>query len=55
MQYIGKMTRVFFRGIRVASEEKLEERVYRYIDELNAELVVYRWAYKMDEVVVWYG
>jgi transposase len=50
--FFGKMARVFLRGIRVQSKEELKERIYRYIDEVNAEPVVYRWKYKMDEVVV---
>ncbi|MCL2807174.1 MAG: transposase, partial [Coriobacteriia bacterium] len=28
------------------------ERIYRYIDEVNAVPVVYHWKYKMDEVAV---
>jgi transposase len=48
--FFGKMARVFLRGIRVQSKEELKERIYRYIDEVNAEPVVYRWTYKMDDV-----
>jgi transposase len=50
--FFGKMARVFLRGIRVKSKEELAERIYRYIDEVNAEPVVYRWTYKMDDVAV---
>ena len=44
------MARVFLRGIRVNSKEELAERIYKYMDEVNAEPVVYRWKFKMDEI-----
>jgi transposase len=47
-----KMARSFLRGIRVASKEELVERIYRYIDELNASPVIFRWKYKLDEMSV---
>jgi transposase len=50
--FFGKFTRVFLRGIRVASKAELTERIYRYMDEINAEPVVYHWKYKMEEVAV---
>jgi transposase len=50
--FFGKFARVFLRGIRVSSKKEMAERIYRYIDEVNAEPVVYRWKYKMDEVTV---
>jgi transposase len=48
----SKMARSFLRGIRVASKEELVERIYRYIDELNASPVIFRWKYKLDEMSV---
>ena len=27
-----------------------DERIYRYFYEINLELVVYHWTYKMDEI-----
>ena len=50
--FFGKMARSMLRGIRVESKEELVRRIYRYIDEINKEPVVYRWTYKMDEVTV---
>jgi len=50
--FFGKLARVCLRGIRVKSKEELATRLYRYIDEVNREPVVYRWKYKMDEVTV---
>jgi len=48
--FFSKMARVFLRGIRVNSKEELVERIYKYMDEVNAEPVVYRWKFKMDEI-----
>ncbi len=50
--FFGKLARVCLRGIRVKSKEELIERIYRYIDEVNDDPVVYRWTYKMDETNV---
>jgi transposase len=50
--FFGKFARVCLKGIRVKSKEELIERIYRYIDEVNAVPVVYHWKYRMDEVVV---
>ncbi|NTW71390.1 MAG: IS630 family transposase [Eubacteriaceae bacterium] len=50
--FFGKMTKQFLRGIRVKSKEELVSRIYRYINEVNASPVVYRWTYKMDEVML---
>lgn len=47
--FFGKMAKQCLRGIRVNSKEELEERIYRYIDEVNKYPVVYHWTYKMDE------
>ncbi len=50
--FFGKLARVCLRGIRVKSKEELIERIYRYINEVNQDPVVYHWKYKMDEVNV---
>ena len=50
--FFGKLARVCLRGIRVKSKEELIERIYRYIDEINNDPVVYRWTYKIDELIV---
>ncbi len=39
------------KGIRVNSKDELSERIYRYINEINAEPVVYHWTYKMNKIV----
>jgi transposase len=50
--FFGKLARVCLKGIRVTSKAELVERIYRYIDEVNAVPVIYHWKYKMDEVSV---
>lgn len=48
--FFSKMTKQMLRGIRVNSKQELEERIYKYFDEVNREPVVYHWKYKMDEI-----
>ena len=48
--FFSKMTKQMLRGIRVDSKEELEQRIYKYFDEINAEPVIYHWKYKMDEI-----
>jgi transposase len=48
----SKMTRSMLRGIRVASKRELIERIHRYFEEVNADPVVFRWKYKMDETTI---
>ena len=50
--FFGKLARVCLKGIRVTSKQELVERIYRYLDEVNAAPVVYHWKCKMDEIVV---
>lgn len=45
----SKMTRSMLRGIRVASKQELIDRIHQYFEEVNADPVVFRWKYKMDE------
>ena len=50
--FFSKMTKQMLKGIRVNSKEELEERIYKYFDEVNQEPVVYHWSYKLDEISV---
>lgn len=50
--FFGKFSRTCLRGIRVKTKEELVERIYKYMDEVNKEPVVYRWKYKMNEIQV---
>jgi transposase len=48
----SKMARTMLRGIRVASKQELIERIHRYFEEINADPVVFRWKYRMDETFI---
>ena len=48
----SKRTRTMLRGIRVASKQELIDRIHQYFEEINADPVVFRWKYKMDEVFI---
>ena len=38
------------KGIRVNTKQELEDRIYKYFDEVNTDPVVYHWTYKLDEI-----
>jgi transposase len=48
----SKMTRTMLRGIRVASKLELIGRIHQYFEETNADPVIFRWKYRMDETFV---
>lgn len=48
----AKMTKTLLRGIRVASKAELKARILRYLENLNADPVVFRWQYGLDDVAV---
>ena len=48
--FIGKLTRQSLRGVCAKSKEELVERIYKYFGEVNSEVVVYRWEYKLEEI-----
>lgn len=48
--FFSKISRSFLRNIRVDSKKELIERIYKGIDEINREPVVFKWKYKMDEI-----
>jgi transposase len=50
--FFSKMARSFLRGIRVSSLEELKYRIHKYIKEVNETPVVFRWKYKMNEIVL---
>jgi transposase len=50
--FFRKMTRAFLRSLRVTSTTELKQTIEKYLDELNAAPVVFRWKYKLDEVTV---
>ena len=48
----SKMTRSMLREIRVNSKQELIDRIHLYFQQINADPVVFRWKYKMDEVSI---
>ncbi len=48
----SKMTRTMLREIRVASKQERIDRIHKYFEEINADPVVFRWKYAMDETFV---
>lgn len=44
------MTKQMLGGIRVETRKELEDRIYRYFEEINQEPVPYKWTYKMDTI-----
>jgi transposase len=46
---LARMTKTILRGIRVASKAELKARIMRYLQDLNADPVVFRWRYKVEE------
>jgi len=47
--FFSKMTSAFLRSLRVTSKTNLKQRIEKYLDEVNAALVVFKWKYKLDE------
>jgi transposase len=48
--FFSKASRSFLRHIRVNSKAELMDRIYRGIEEMNLEPVIFRWKYKMEEI-----
>jgi transposase len=50
--FFAKMANTMLRGIRVKSKQELIERIEKFMAMVNADPVVFRWKYRMDEVTV---
>jgi len=50
--FFSKIARGFLRDIRVNSIEELQERIYRGLELINQEPVVFRWKYKIEDEIV---
>jgi len=50
--FFSKIARSFLKHIRVESKEELKERIYKGIEEINNEPVIFRWKYKMEETTI---
>lgn len=48
--FFSKMTKQMLRGIRVNSKSELEERIYKYFEEINEDPVVYHWGWNLEDV-----
>lgn len=48
--FFSKMTKKMLKGIRVNTKQELEDRIYKYFDEVNTDPIVYYWMYKLDEI-----
>ena len=46
----GLTVKQMLKGIRVNTKQELEDRIYKYFDEVNADPIVYHWTYKLDEI-----
>jgi len=50
--FFSKMAKTMLRGIRVSSKEELKKRIMLFIDEVNADPVIFKWNYRLDSVAV---
>ena len=49
--FFSKTARSFLRHIRVDSKKELMDRIYQGIESMNEEPVIFKWKYKMEEMV----
>lgn len=47
----SKMARTMLRGIRVATKQELIDRIHLYFEEINADPVIFRWKFKMEDPI----
>lgn len=48
--FFSKMTKQMLKGIRVKSKKELEERIYKYFEEINEDPVVFHWKWNLDDI-----
>lgn len=48
--FFSKLTKQMLQGLRVSSKAELEERIYRYFEEINQIPVPYHWSYNLDSI-----
>jgi transposase len=48
--FFSKMARTLLRGIRVSSKNELTERIYKYLEEVNEQPVVFRWRFGLESI-----
>ena len=44
------MTKQMLKRIRVGTKDELVTRIYKYFEEINAEPVVYKWSWHLDDI-----
>jgi transposase len=50
--FFAKMTKQVLRHIRVQSKEELKERIEKYLEEVNANPISFRWKYGLNEAAL---
>ena len=50
--FFSKLARTLLRGIRADSPAELTARIGRHLNALNQEPVVFKWKYRLDEIVL---
>jgi transposase len=48
--FFSKIARSFLRNIRVESKQELINRIYKGIEEINQEPIIFKWKYKLNEM-----
>lgn len=48
--FFSKMTKQMLNGIQVSSKDELEDRIYKYFDEINEVPVPYHWSYSLNDI-----
>lgn len=48
--FFSKLTKQMLEGIRVSGKEELEERIYKYFEEINKVPIPYHWSYRLDDI-----
>ena len=48
--FFSKMTKQMLKGIRAGTKDELVTRIYKYFEEINAEPVVYKWSWHLDDI-----
>ena len=44
------MTKQVLKGIRVQTKDELVSRIYKYYEEINADPIVYKWSWHLDDI-----
>lgn len=48
--FFSKMTKQVLKGIRVKTKDELVSRIYKYFEEINADPIVYKWSWHLDDI-----